>query len=82
MASTLESYLCLMGRAGAEDLKMTNEIDEYYCDTPKPDSFTYHPYVTVCDACGLKFPYYDCYCELEHECIAGKYFNTYTPVDV
>jgi hypothetical protein len=49
--------------------------DEWDCDTPRPTGFTYHMNVTVCDECGLKFPYYDCYCELEHECEKGKYLN-------
>lgn len=44
--------------------------DEFTCDVPRPEGFTYHlSGVTVCDACGLKFPYYDCYCELSHECV-------------
>lgn len=42
--------------------------DWYCCETKKPKGFTYYPNVTVCDTCGLKFPYYDCFCELEHEC--------------
>jgi hypothetical protein len=45
-------------------------IEEWYCcDTVKPDGFTYYPNVTVCDSCGLKFPYYDCFCELAHDCV-------------
>lgn len=47
--------------------------EEWYCDTPKPPGFTYYMNVTVCNKCGLKFPYYDCYCELQHECEKGKY---------
>lgn len=43
--------------------------DEFTCDVVRPDGFTYHRNVTVCDACGLKFPYYDCYCELQHTCL-------------
>jgi hypothetical protein len=45
--------------------------DEFCCDAPKPEGFTYHPNVTVCDTCGTKFPYYDCYCELRHTCVAS-----------
>ena len=46
------------------------DADEFNCDVPRPDGFTYHRTgVTVCDACGLKFPYYDCYCELQHTCL-------------
>jgi len=45
--------------------------DDWYCCEStgvKPVGFTYYPNVTVCDTCGLKFPYYDCECELVHEC--------------
>jgi len=54
---------------------MTTQFDndpcqqEYCCDTPRPDGFTYHPSgVTVCNKCYTKFPYYDCFCELDHDC--------------
>lgn len=50
------------------DKAVGNRRDDFCCDTPRPDGFTYHPNVTVCDRCKTKFPYYDCYCELEHEC--------------
>ena len=48
---------------------MSND-DWYCCESTgvKPEGFTFHPNVTVCDTCGLKFPYWDCECELEHDC--------------
>lgn len=48
--------------------------DWYCCESTgvRPKGFTYYPNVTVCDTCGLKFPYYDCECELEHECMSGE----------
>jgi hypothetical protein len=42
-------------------------IEPYCCDTPRPKGFTYFPNVTVCDTCLTQFPYYDCYCELQHD---------------
>lgn len=41
--------------------------DAYQCDCVKPDGFTYYKFVTVCDTCLTQFPYYDCYCELQHD---------------
>ena len=38
------------------------------CGASQPEGFTYHTFVTVCDTCFTQFPYYDCYCELDHEC--------------
>jgi hypothetical protein len=47
---------------------MTDE-EEYCCGEPRPeDGFMYYRNVTVCETCFTKFPYYDCYCELQHEC--------------
>ena len=48
---------------------MSND-DWYCCESTgvKPEGFTFHPNVTVCDTCGLKFPYWDCECELIHDC--------------
>jgi len=46
---------------------MTTEQDDYCCSATKPSGFTYYGNVTVCNTCLTKFPYYDCYCELEHE---------------
>ena len=46
--------------------------EEFCCGAARPThGFTFHASgVTVCDECGLKFPYYDCFCELAHDCIA------------
>lgn len=41
--------------------------DEYCCGATRPTGFTYYNNVTVCNKCLTKFPYYDCYCELEHD---------------
>jgi len=41
--------------------------EEYCCETSRPSGFTYYPNVTVCDTCLTQFPYYDCYCELNHD---------------
>lgn len=45
------------------------------CDAIKPVGFTYYLNVTVCDVCFTKFPYYDCFCELEHECVPNKWLE-------
>ena len=37
------------------------------CGATKPEGFTYHQFVTVCDTCLTQFPYYECFCELVHE---------------
>ena len=48
-------------------------MEEWFCcDIKKPKGFTYYATVTTCDSCGLKFPYYDCFCELWHECVTGE----------
>ena len=41
--------------------------EPFCCEAKRPNGFTYHQFVTVCDTCLTQFPYYDCYCELEHE---------------
>lgn len=47
---------------------MTDE-EEYCCGEPRPENgFMYYRNVTVCEKCFTKFPYYDCYCELQHDC--------------
>jgi hypothetical protein len=50
-------------------------VDEewFCCDAIRLDGFTYHQFVTVCDVCFTQFPYYDCFCELKHECVPNKW---------
>ena len=49
-------------------------IEEWSCcDAPQPKGFTYYPFVTVCDGCWTQFPYYDCWCELAHDCVPNKW---------
>ena len=45
----------------------SDDSEEFSCDCEKPTGFTYYMFVTVCDTCLTQFPYYDCYCELQHD---------------
>jgi hypothetical protein len=46
---------------------MTDD-EEYFCDEPRPEGFTYYGNMTVCNTCFTKFLCYECYCELKHDC--------------